>query len=153
MGLAGFSNDDDEEETTEKSDASKTYVHFYESHHEDIQSLDEDIREVIGEAYDLAQGSGAVRNFFNNQSQYENHVHAYAEFTVGMGEALEGDFNRAISFLLAPESDDDEVRKQEAEFYADQLANWLDKNTEVGEILVDRIMTHEDNKGEESEGE
>lgn len=149
MGLADFGKDDDEEQDQNNSSASKTYIHFYEEGHEDAPSYSDETAEVVDKAYNLAKGSGEVRNFFNSDSEYEGHVHAYAEFTVGMGEAIDGDFSRAISFLLGPASDNPEIREKEAEFYADQLASWLDQNPEVGEILADRIMTHEENKGED----
>jgi len=149
MGLGDFSNDDSSNDEETKSSPSKTYVHFYEEGHENMPNYSGNVAEVVNKAYHLAKGSGDARNFFNSDNEYEDHVHAFSEFTVAMGEAIDGDFSRAINFLLGPASDNPKIRQKEAEFYAGQLADWLDQNPEVGEILVDRIMTHEDQKDED----
>jgi len=152
MGVIDFSGDDDEEQEEESNGSlSGTHIYFYEAGHDRVSSHSEKAKEDYDEAYDLAKKGGAVRNYFEDKRGVYGIQHGLAQFVIALGSALDGDFTEIIDHTLAPESEDPEVRQQEAEFYANELAKWLDQNPEVGEILIDRIMTSEQAQEEEED--
>lgn len=122
MGVMDFGRDD-EEQKSEDSGASVSYIYVYEEGREEL----EDKQNYLTEAYDMMKSGGSVRSAFNSWARYDNSVHSvFSHIIVGFGRIIEdGDFSAILDFLFEADTE------EEAQLYGENLADWLQDHPEV----------------------
>lgn len=135
MGLDWSNSDDAEEEESENK--SGTHIYFYERGHDRLPGEEGDeAYESIASAYETAKTrpDGRVRNYANGN--FEGGLQQMlAEFVNTMDSALEQGGPLPIIDLA--------LGDMPAEAQDQVLAQYLDQNPEVAELLVQRIQSSE----------
>lgn len=134
MALDSFTSG--EEEQDDGTDPSGTHVYFYERGHDRLPGEEgDDVYEALAEAYELAKtepSAGTVRHAAD--SGYEGGlVHLLAEFVITMGDCAE---NQSMYPLV-----DFALRDHGPEESAQMIAQYLDNNEEVADLIVQRIQS------------